>query len=718
MWFFHGSGGSAEGAVTNVETVRIINALAAAGFGFIATESSDRTARQWSPQPADPTRNEDLLHLRAVEAHLVDADRLDANTPQFGLGHSNGGGFVSFAGALHGYGAIVVSGATGFDQVFDDDAFTAPVLLLHSENDSIVSAQESADSLTRLVERGVFALRVVFRVVPLTALRLQRIPALDEDDAARVVAALDDAGELDEDGFLIRSLSAGQLGAILPADLVVHVGDINDQLKAVRADHQLTSDARAQVVSFFEAQLPPSAMGFAGMTIGVGPTNEDEVDAVAADSEGNVTISGRFRTSLTIAGETAVGVGGDDIFVARLNRAGELQWLQVFGSTGTDNIFDAVADDNGDVILAGMFSGTVDFGGHVLTAVGGGDTVVMKMSPSGEVLWARQGSGAAVTTRAADDSANEVTVDSEGNILMLVGSGSAYSYDGSAAIEHTGSQDAIVLKLDPDGALLWARGLSGALNNRAKALGVDGLDNVYFGGDTAGSAVLVELIDGVGSRQIPGSAPIVSNGGADAFVVRFTPDGDLVWARSWGGVGDDIAKGLVGDSTGHVYAVGSFEGTVVDDGGTFVSAGETDLLLRRFAPDGTHVWTQHAAGTGADVGAEVEIDAADGLLFAGGIDSETTFSSSFGAVTLQPLGVQRGYAARYAPDGSLSWMLPATASASTNAQELQLGGTTLYVDIVTRSVGNAFGAFAADAVEGKDFGLLRIELPQMHGEDR
>ena len=71
--------------------------------------------------------------------------------------------------------------------------------------------------------------------------------------------------------------------------------------------------------------------------------------------------------------------------------------------------------------------------------------------------------------------------------------------------------------------------------------------------------------------------PMSSAGGADAFAAKYSADGSFVWARRFGGVGEDGASATAFASeagTGFVYVAGSFEGSVnFGNGVTLTSAG-------------------------------------------------------------------------------------------------------------------------------------------------
>ncbi len=173
-----------------------------------------------------------------------------------------------------------------------------------------------------------------------------------------------------------------------------------------------------------------------------GPSEEDEIDAVASDKKGNVYISGKFEDDLVIDGQkTAISSNGKaDIMLVKYDKNGNWLWTRHYGGPKEDNIFDADCDNQGNVILSGYFQGSIQFGDYKLRAQGGFDMVVVKVDPSGTVLWAKNYGGT------GNDGGNEVVIGNDNKIL--VGAGSYGTFEG---IANTGGQDAYLLSLDENG---------------------------------------------------------------------------------------------------------------------------------------------------------------------------------------------------------------------------------------------------------------------------
>lgn len=75
----------------------------------------------------------------------------------------------------------------------------------------------------------------------------------------------------------------------------------------------------------------------------------------------------------------------------------------------------------------------------------------------------------------------------------------------------------------------------------ARAIVVDGQENVYVAGSTHGS--------------IPGFNN-ANPGVTDVVVIKFTKDGNQIWAQQFGTIGGDTATALAIDANGNVYLGG------------------------------------------------------------------------------------------------------------------------------------------------------------------
>ena len=192
------------------------------------------------------------------------------------------------------------------------------------------------------------------------------------------------------------------------------------------------------------------------------------------------------------------------------------------------------------------------------TPQGGFDFFLVRLGPEGERLWARQ-RGTPDT-----DAVFDVAVDSHGDVVVLAMS---YSDLITGTLENDGRQSPFLLKFVADGALKWMRRLGAAEDfSRARSMTLDADGHVYVAGVTTAA------LDGPGQ------------GGRDAFVARYAPDGERVWVRQLGSPADDEVQDVVLSPRGDVLVMGTTHGEIPGGGGAH---GGQDLFLARWRADGS-----------------------------------------------------------------------------------------------------------------------------------
>lgn len=112
---------------------------------------------------------------------------------------------------------------------------------------------------------------------------------------------------------------------------------------------------------------------------GMGGTNGAVGYSIAVDAFGNVYTTGSFQGTVDFdpGGGTynLTSAGIQDIFISKLDAAGNFIWAKSIGGTSTDIGYSIVLDSSGNVYTTGQFAGTVDFnpggGTNSLTTAGG-----------------------------------------------------------------------------------------------------------------------------------------------------------------------------------------------------------------------------------------------------------------------------------------------------------------------------------------------------------
>lgn len=427
-----------------------------------------------------------------------------------------------------------------------------------------------------------------------------------------------------------------------------------------------------------------------------GPSNEDEIDAVATDKDGNVYVSGKFEDELVIDGQSKpiTSAGKADIMIVKYDSNGVWKWTKHFGGVGEDNIFDADCDKDGNIILSGYFQGVVTFDNYELVSKGGFDMLIIKINPEGEVLWAKNYGGI------GNDGGNEIVISTENKII--VGAQSDGTFQG---ISNTGGQDAYVMVLDSEGKVEWIHTVKGEGDARAKAVEVDNLGNIYLGGDFRGTNYIVSN----GS-----TIELTKFGTRDAYLMSFTSSGVFRWQKTWGNTGVDFCKGIVTTSTNEVYAVGQFQKKVQFNDDSLTSTdGSKDLFVWKIDNTGATKWLRQIRSSEKLSGAEVAVDSQDNLVFGLGITGVTEFQT--GASTFKDItncgGVRCPTLVKYSSNGNTIDYLQANQSTNGRFGEIAISNSTVYIDCEIIGGSYTFNNDSFTTVnDTKDAALIAIKL--------
>jgi hypothetical protein len=268
--------------------------------------------------------------------------------------------------------------------------------------------------------------------------------------------------------------------------------------------------------------LRVGASGLAWARTWGAPGDDDAPSAIAADPAGNIYV----------AGESTNQLGNTDMVILKLDASGSVIWSKRLDIDWTDSASDLNFDAAGNLIVVGSSSNDCTTTGCNSTAL------ALKMSPAGDLLWAKSYDGPATL-----DYAGYVTVDASGNVVVL---GVSLTTVRTIAGD-TGPL--FVLKMDTDGNLLWERdwGFPQGFNGTG-GVTTDAAGNIYLGGSIGQGPALAKL----------------------------TPSGDQVWALTENGI-NAYYGGVAIDANGRLFAAGL----------EFPNSGPPANFVDRFDTDGT-----------------------------------------------------------------------------------------------------------------------------------
>lgn len=289
-----------------------------------------------------------------------------------------------------------------------------------------------------------------------------------------------------------------------------------------------------------------------------------------AAANGAVFVGGNFDGTVTVDGKTpedshASSNGSRDIVLAKYTTTlSSLQWSQRYGGAADDEVFDIAVDGDGNVLLIGSYRG--QFAGTSDNAGTTSDILVMKVlgtddPPTGVPVWT---AGFVSSSDSHDAAGRAIAVDGAGDIV-ITGKFYGQTMFGSHILDSVVAitSDIFVAKLDPSGAVTWARSFGGSGDDIGTDVAVDANGNIRVTGvfsdtldlgpggqlDAQGEAGLFFLeLNGQGDVVCSGSfatggAMTAGQAAEQLGLVAVTPVGNIMLAGTWGAGQLDFGAG-------------------------------------------------------------------------------------------------------------------------------------------------------------------------------
>lgn len=247
-----------------------------------------------------------------------------------------------------------------------------------------------------------------------------------------------------------------------------------------------------------------------------GSGSVDQGRAIQVDALGNVYTTGVFGGFADFDPGPGVynmstNAGSLDIFISKLNSAGNFIWARSIGGKGSDGSNSMEVDASGNVYVTGAFVDTLDMDPGVGTATVASasfnDMFILKLDSSGNYIWGKATSGTFVMA------GYEVRIDASNNVYASGSFGGTVDFDpGPATYSLTSTNaDAFVIKLNTLGNFLWVAQFSGSSGEDAYSVAINGQD-IYLTGSFGNAPT--DFDPGSGTYTMS------SIGGTDVFVCK------------------------------------------------------------------------------------------------------------------------------------------------------------------------------------------------------
>jgi hypothetical protein len=328
----------------------------------------------------------------------------------------------------------------------------------------------------------------------------------------------------------------------------------------------------------------------------------DYGNSISADSSGNVYVIGHsdsnpltFYTTLgTSSGKQLSNSGNSDVFIAKYDTNGVVQWAAKVDGSSIDEGYGISADSSGNVYVIGhsdsttlnVYSQNTTTPATQISNSGGNDVFIAKYDTNGNVDWAANVAGT------SDDYGRGIAVDSSGNVYAIGYSDSTtlnvYSQNTTTPatqLSTSGIEAVFIAKYDTNGVVQWAAKIAGASDDYGYGISTDSGGNVYVIGYSFSGTLTFYNAGGTSSgKTIPNS------GNSDVFIAKYDTNGVVQWAGRAAGPTFDYGNSISADSSGNVYVIGysqsptfTFDTTFgTSSGKTLSNSGGFDVFIAKY----------------------------------------------------------------------------------------------------------------------------------------
>ena len=309
--------------------------------------------------------------------------------------------------------------------------------------------------------------------------------------------------------------------------------------------------------------------------------------------------------------------------------------------------------------------------------------------------------GAGCGTETAPSSGRSVATLPDGSWIIAGRFEGDLSFPGRREVASSGRRDLFVARYGPGGKVDWARAAGGAGQDEAWDVAVVENGSALVTGEFEQTAAF--------AGDTGRTATLVSAGETDAFFARYDARGNLEWACSAGGLGQDFGRAAASCPDGSFVVAGRFEGELVFARG---EPGETRIVcpsepgdgasakrkepwrafVAKLTAEGSLVWVVTIAGAGAAYAQDVTGLADGSCLVVGSFQRSVHVGDpKAGGVRLESAGDDDLFVCKLDRDGTPLW-----ARSAGGAGEDSAHGVSAFVDgscVVT-------GRFAESAIFG------------------
>jgi gliding motility-associated-like protein len=293
--------------------------------------------------------------------------------------------------------------------------------------------------------------------------------------------------------------------------------------------------------------------------VSFGGDDTEIANDIDVDASGNIIVGGQYKGnalfgSFSLSSNvynssmgTLSGLPSYDGFLLNLNNNGIPVWVKNFAAEYDDRVMKCEYDVAGNIFISGQFSDTLNTG-TIYNNNAYNAAFILKTDAAGNDIWFRRLLSPQIMIYDIKTNGTDIflTGDAKGNININTSPVTVIS-------ANAGDFNIYVIKMNANGSVVWSATQHSENTLSSRAISITSNNEICIGGyfncsfTEFSSLYQPALFNSVGFK--------------DVFLIQYDAQGNRIWERNYGGIGEDWIWGLEISSSDQPVLAGSYNGS-------------------------------------------------------------------------------------------------------------------------------------------------------------
>lgn len=333
-------------------------------------------------------------------------------------------------------------------------------------------------------------------------------------------------------------------------------------------------------------------------TTSLGSTSWDYVNGIKTDSVGNIYVGGAISGNMKLNSKEYASKGKHDMFVAKYDTKGKLQWLWSEGGKQSDKLTALQVTKDDEVLIGGIVNGEATVGKQAIDG-SGKKLILAKLSGKGQLSWLQKFN--------MDNMASIVFISELGNKeIIAAGTFKKALTIGEFELKSRGKEDIFIARFAADGSIKQLKSFGSKGRDNITAFGINSIDLIYISGTFEDEFSL-------GDQKIEKQ----SKNESSCFVATLNSETEPVWVKTFEHEQYFEISSLATAQNDEVFIAGNFTHSFFLGEQEITSKGSTDMFTAKLDKNGDVVWVKGFGSAHSDYANNIVLNPAGGIMLSG-----------------------------------------------------------------------------------------------------